>query len=292
MSAGDYDLRLYFPIIPNRVNSSIATISDIPIFPNITYIWNSPTNTYEGASFNIKGQLCAQDNLDFKIYNRQVNIYYGASLVGTDITDSIGNFSLSYTIPAGTGLRTIRVKLKENNMDSTLTINVTTNPTTDPVVPPIEITPTQWFLVIGVPIIITVSIIAAIVGFLILRKRMLASRVIKIPLEEKIRNLKLLKESGRIEEALSYLFSVIYMELISAKYGRKRENNETIRDFGIVSVKEFGLDPSKVYPFIQRIEQFIYSRPFNITEEDFRKTIELFSPVYYSLTGTNFILNF
>jgi hypothetical protein len=82
------------------------------------------------------------------------------------------------------------------------------------------------------------------------------------------------------------------MELISAKYGRKREYNETIRDFGIVSVKEFGLDPSKVYPFIQRVEQYIYSRPSQVSEEDFRKTIQLFSPVYFQLTGTNFILNF
>ena len=297
MTTGFYNLSLNFPTqsaIPTKsgIDGAEATIVDIPVFFNITYLWNIKNRTYEGASFTIRGQKKKKNDPTFKIYNRQVNFYYEGTLIGSDITDATGNFSFGYTIPAGTGLRTIRVKLRENDMDSTFTINVTTNPTSDPVIPGIPITSESLFLIIGVPIIITSSVIVAIAGYLLYRKKVLASRVINIPLEDKIKNLKLLKESGRIEEALSYLFSVIYMELISAKYGRKREYNETIRDFGIVSVKEFGLDPSKVYPFIQRVEQYIYSRPSQVSEEDFRKTIQLFSPVYYQLTGTNFILNF
>ena len=67
-------------------------------------------------------------------------------------------------------------------------------------------------------------------------------------------NLKILKDTERIEESLSYLFSSIFMTLIEAKYNRIRKENETIRDFAIVSVKELKLTPTAIYPFIQKIE--------------------------------------
>ncbi|MFX1587517.1 MAG: hypothetical protein ACFFC1_05120, partial [Promethearchaeota archaeon] len=60
----------------------------------------------------------------------------------------------------------------------------------------------------------------------------------------------------------------------------------------IVSVKQLNLKPSNVYPFIQKVEEIIYAKPYQITEKEFYSAIELFSPVYYELTGYHFILNF
>ena len=82
------------------------------------------------------------------------------------------------------------------------------------------------------------------------------------------------------------------MELVNAKYGRSREVNETIRDFAIVSVKDLKLNPTSIYPFIQKIEEIIYAKPYQISDKQFYDTIELFSPVYFQLTGYNFELNF
>ncbi|MFX1444648.1 MAG: hypothetical protein ACFFHV_14640, partial [Promethearchaeota archaeon] len=113
-----------------------------------------------------------------------------------------------------------------------------------------------------------------------------------LPLEGRIKNLKILKDSGRLEEALSYLFQSIYLELINAKYGRIKKKTETIRDFAIISVKELSLKPNNIYPFIQNIEKIIYDRPFIINENDFYTAVDLFSPIYFELTGYNFILNF
>ncbi|MFX1593664.1 MAG: hypothetical protein ACFFCL_13310, partial [Promethearchaeota archaeon] len=104
--------------------------------------------------------------------------------------------------------------------------------------------------------------------------------------------LKILKDSGRLEESISYLFNAIYMDLINAKYNRTRKENETIRDFAIISVKELKLTPSSIYPFIQKVEEIIYAKPFKITDKDFYNTCELFSPIYFQLTGYNFVLNF
>ncbi|MFX1394959.1 MAG: hypothetical protein ACFFAH_15505, partial [Promethearchaeota archaeon] len=114
----------------------------------------------------------------------------------------------------------------------------------------------------------------------------------KLPLEDRIRNLKILKDTGRLEEALSYLFQSIYIELINAKYGRTKKENETIRDFAIVSVRELKLNPASIYPFIQNVEKIIYDKPFIIKDKDFYASVELFSPIYFELTGYQFILNF
>jgi len=132
----------------------------------------------------------------------------------------------------------------------------------------------------------------AVLGYRYFKKQEKESRVVSLHLESKLINLKLLKDSGRLEESISYLFNAIYIELVDAKYGRIRKENETIRDFAIVSVKELKLTPSAIYPFIQKVEEIIYAKPFKITENDFYKTCELFSPVYFQLTGYNFQLNF
>ncbi|MHA1660606.1 MAG: hypothetical protein ACTSUT_15965, partial [Promethearchaeota archaeon] len=114
---------------------------------------------------------------------------------------------------------------------------------------------------------------------------------VNVPLESKIRNLKILKDTGRLEESISYLFNALYMELVNAKYDRIIKETETIRDFAIISVKELKLNPASIYPFIQIIEKVNYF-PFNITEKEFYSTIELFSPIYFELTGYDFILKF
>ena len=82
------------------------------------------------------------------------------------------------------------------------------------------------------------------------------------------------------------------MDLIKAKYGRTRKNTETIRDFAIISVTQLNLTPTSIYPFIQKVEEIIYAKPFQITDKEFYKTIELFSPIYHELTGYNFVVNF
>jgi len=101
----------------------------------------------------------------------------------------------------------------------------------------------------------------------------------------------ILKDTGRLEESLSYLFNAIYLDLVQAKFGKTRNDNETIRDFAIISVKELNLSPTNIYPFIQKVEEIIYAKPYRISDIDFYNTIELFSPIYHELTGYNFVLN-
>ena len=148
------------------------------------------------------------------------------------------------------------------------------------------------FSLIFFPILAGITAALAVLGYRFYKKQEKESRAVNLPLESKLINLKILKDSGRLEESISYLFNAIYLDLVSAKYGRSRNENETIRDFAIISVKELKLTPAAIYPFIQKVEEIIYAKPFKITENDLYKTCELFSPVYFQLTGYNFQLNF
>ncbi|MFW9782106.1 MAG: hypothetical protein ACFFFB_07470, partial [Candidatus Heimdallarchaeota archaeon] len=190
----------------------------------------------------------------------------------------------------GVGVSSIRIVLGGTGIDTIRYIDVEAETPSAPI-PPGQ-TPYLLFLTIFLPILASIIIGLVIYGYRYYKKQDKLSRVVNLPLESKIINLKILKESGRLEESLSYLFNAIYMDLINAKYGRSRNVNETIRDFAIISVKDLKLNPTTIYPFIQKIEEIIYAKPFQIGENDFYKTIELFSPIYFQLTGYNFILNF
>jgi hypothetical protein len=147
------------------------------------------------------------------------------------------------------------------------------------------------FFIYFIPILAGIVGALAVYGFFYYRRQRQKSRFAKVPLGNKIVNLNILKETNRLEESLSYLFNAIFSELVKAKYGRERKDNETIRDFAILMVKEFQLQPTSIYPFIQKIEEVIYAESFKVTEDNFYKACDLFAPIYYQLTGQNFALS-
>ena len=67
----------------------------------------------------------------------------------------------------------------------------------------------------------------------------------------KLKNVKLLYNTGRIKEGIAYLYT-IYTDLALQKYGVRKTFSQTIRDFAIIMVKQYGQDPANIYPFIQQ----------------------------------------
>lgn len=292
-------LNLTYTGIP-EINGTQKLLS-IKIFRNITCEWNVVASATEGNQITISGNIFSRKSRDLVINFTDVRITRNGASIGTTTTSATGNFTLIYTFPLGTaGPNIIEVELWD---ESTIYSNIT-HFISVAVAPPPPAggigddddddtpAPYQNFFMVLIPIII-----GGVAGFLIyayffLKKQKEKSLRVKVPLEGRIINLKILKDTGRMEEALSYLFQSIYLELINAKYGRIKQATETIRDFAIISVKELNLNPASIYPFIQNVEKIIYDKPFIITEEDFYTAIDLFSPVYFELTGYNFILNF
>ena len=277
---------------PPLVGDSQESIIDITVFTGVSWTLTLPNPTTEGVQYSLTGTVSSNTDSSIKIANRNVDIYYNNTLRGTALTNALGAFSYNFQLPMQNGTVPIRVELDSSlgklfpHQQWIVVENAQTTPGGGATLPPF-----MMFSLIFFPILIGIVIGLAVYGYRYYRKQEEGSRVVKIPLESKILNLKILKDSGRLEESLSYLFNAIYMDLVNAKYNRTRKENETIRDFAIISVKELKLTPSSIYPFIQQVEEIIYGKPFKITEEAFYKTCELFSPVYFQLTGHNFVLN-
>jgi hypothetical protein len=287
------NLLLNFPTIPNRINGSQLIIPNITIFPNISCIWSIESNLQERQQISISGELISSRNTDVKISGRNIRIYYNGSLIHATTTNTVGRFSFTYTIPLGTGIAEFQIEVV-NTITGLQLINrtyvlISAAPPITPTSPEI---PFLGFLSIFLPILIGAVGVISGYGFYYYKKNYSGKRVVNVPLESKIINLKILKDTNRIEESVSYLFNAIFMELIEAKYGRTRKETETIKDFSIIAVNKFNLDPRILYPFTEKIEEIIYARPNHATEEDFYNACEVFSPVYRILTGYQFILNF
>ncbi len=274
------------------INSS-QILTSINVFRDIDCVWNIVSTTYEeGKNIIITGHILYNNSL--KISNRPLTISYDGLQLTTTNTDANGDFTYTYIIPDGTGNKSIQISVvntASKQLISITSINITARAAFIPSgaggLPPF-----LMFSLVFFPILAGVVAVLAVFGYRYYKRQEKESHVVNIQLEPKLINLKILKDSGRLEESLSYLFNGVFMDLIHARFNRTKKENETIRDFAIISVKELKLTPSAIYPFIQTVEKIIYGKPFLITEKDFYSTCELFSPIYFQLTGHNFDLNF
>ncbi len=286
----DLDLKLTFQS-PPEIGYSEVLFTETKLFSNISCIWNLPSTIRALNTLTIAGQVVSKTDPTVVINDRLINIFYNGTLVSGVQTDSNGDFSVPYSLNNSTGLTFIAIRLQSSPAIVTRHF-VTIQPASTILDPGLQIPPFLLFFSIFLPILGVVVGGLAFYGYRYYKKQDKLSKVVNLPLEDRITNLKILKETGRLEESLSYLFNAIYMDLINAKFGRTRNNNETIRDFAIISVKELSLTPARIYPFIQKVEEIIYAKPFQITDKEFYSTIELFSPIYFELTGYNFVLKF
>ena len=285
------------------INGTTSKLIPINVYRNITCDWNMVSSSAMGNVINISGQMFDRNNSNHVLNFTEFTITRNGDSIGSTTTNANGIFSFSYQLPTGSeGTNTFNIEL---TISSSAFSNVSHIVSVgSPIIPPAagdigggdgtkdETPPFQNFFLIFIPIIIGIVAALIIFGYFRLRKQEIESKLVRLPLEDRIRNFKILKDTGRLEEALSYLFQSIYMELVNAKYGKRKKDTETIRDFAIISVKEFKLNPSSIYPFIQNIEKVIYDKPFLIKEDDFYSSVQLFSPVYFELTGYHFVLNF
>jgi len=278
---------------PHAVNET-----NIFVFENVTFLGLPTIPGDAGSTYTITGQAISSTGSNFAIFNRTVRVVYNFGQVTTTAqTLKNGSFTITFNIPNDhDGSYSYYIEIVNSagksiiSQTKIITINplTSTSTGTGPGAP----APFAIFLIYFIPIVSVIAGILILYGYYFLKKQREEAQVSHIPLEGKITNLKILKDSGRMEESLSYLFNAIFITLIDAKFGRKKKDFETIRDFAIISVKELKLKPSVIYPFITKVEEIIYSRPFEITDNDFHTVVDLFSRVYFELTNYNFILKF
>lgn len=269
----------------SNINGSSTIFNNLRVFPNFTIIWKLPAVTDESANITIRGDLSSSIHPLIKLNNRTLSVYYDGSLLTTLVTNTTGGFAINFTVPLGNGSRVLGISLLNElgyRFDASITLNVTTP--TQPGTP--GGSPAGGLLIDPLFITILIVIIASIIlGVYFYSKRQVAEGpIVKVPLENRLRNLTILKKTGRIEEAIVYLF-YIFLDLTKAKYGVGKEPHDTINDYAIKCVKDMGQEPMIIYPFIKKIEKILYGTIGSITESNYDNVVVDFSTIFYSLTG-------
>ena len=136
-------------------------------------------------------------------------------------------------------------------------------------------------------IVIGIGAVGVIVGIFFLQRWIMKQRVTKDKqilakeIEERLANIRILYITGRVKEALAYLY-VTYTEIAQFRHEIVKEASQTTTEFAIIMVKQFGQNPQNIYPFIQEIEQVIYGGyPYN--DQVFMHAVSLFSQLYLEL---------
>lgn len=99
----------------------------------------------------------------------------------------------------------------------------------------------------------------------------------------RIRNIKTLIQSKRPKEAIAYEYMLFTM-LCATKYRERKHPSQSVRDYAMKMVKEHGLDPTNVYPFVQKVEEVIYGG-LHPSEEAFQTSMTLFGKVFEEIVG-------
>jgi len=102
-------------------------------------------------------------------------------------------------------------------------------------------------------------------------------------LGSRLKNIPMLVETKRIKEAIAYQF-MIFVVLCTAKYKRPKLPSQSIRDYAMIMVKEFNMDPGSVYPFIQEIEQVIYGGKA-ASLDAYQRSLVTFGQVFEQIVG-------
>ena len=284
----------------SRVESLNATLS----YTNLENL--TEEYVYTGQTMQVDGQLWANGDPARILVNRDFELYiedYRSIYNGT--TDVDGNFSVIIDLDSVgylandsfvllVRLQGYDVTLPASNNEFVTDLSVVVGDEPPLIVPDLPDNATQTAQLTLEKLIVPSIIVAVLIVGLVLFQRFRMDK--SSQLERKLRkvdysrfaSINLLYNQGRRREAIAYTYK-IFSDLIYEKYGLAREKAQTLRQFGILCVMKYGLDPLRTYPYIALVENVIYGA-FDLDLDTFQKSITIFGRVFQEITGT--ILDF
>ncbi|MHA1721417.1 MAG: hypothetical protein ACTSWX_01865 [Promethearchaeota archaeon] len=284
----------YYEFEGSNDSTSITRVESIGGSLNITNVDDSTMNyVFTNGSFLISGNIWANDNSSLKLSQRTIQILLNNQVILTTTTGANGlvneNFNLGNLSFYESNL-TITITVKLVGYDTSLYSNpdlfkISASIIVDDAPPSTETKLKRWGLIL-LPILGVAGLVAGIVIFQ--RKRMDAAskldyRLRAVDKSAKFAIITMLYSQGRKREAIAYTYK-IYTDLIHEKYSFKRSSAQTLREFAIVCVMKYGLDPLRVYPYISMIEDVIYGA-YEVDRKTFDKAITLFGRIFQEITG-------
>ncbi len=285
------------PFYEYEASTQSATIVRVESVSGSINITNLNKNTedyiYTNGSFLISGNIWANGDSNLALYQRDIEIFFNGQSILTTKTGANGIISENFNLQNLTFYEsntTITITIKLLGYDSILypsagSFELTVTALVDDAPPPLEVTLQRWGLII-LPILGVAALIAGIVIFQ--RKRMDAAskldyRLRAVDKSSKFAIVTMLYSQGRKREAIAYTYK-IYTALINEKYSLQRSSAQTLREFAIICVMKYGLDPLRVYPYIKMIEDVIYGA-YDVDRKIFDKSITLFGRIFQEITG-------
>ncbi len=289
-------LETYYEYESSSQSATIVRVESISGNINITNLDdNTEDYVYTNGSFLISGNIWANGDSDLTLSNRNIEIFFNGQSILITTTRANGIISESFTLENLTGYD------YESDTDITITIQllgydnitytnadsfrVTATALVKNAPPPLDVSLQKWGLIL-LPILGIAALIAGIVIFQ--RKRMDAAskldyRLRAVDKSAKFAIITMLYSQGRKREAIAYTYK-IYTDLINEKYSLKRTSAQTLREFAIICVMKYGLDPLRVYPYISMVEDIIYGA-YDVDRKIFDKAITLFGRIFQEITG-------
>jgi len=284
----------YYEFEGSNDSTSITCVESIGGTLNITNVDDSTmTYVFTNGSFLISGNIWANDNSSLKLSQRTILILFNNQVILTTTTGANGlineNFNLE-NLGFYESNSTITITVQLVGYDTSLYSNpdifkLSVSTIVDDAPPSTETKLKRWGLIL-LPILGIAGLVVGIVIFQ--RKRMDAARKLDYRLRAVDKSAKfaiitMLYSQGRKREAIAYTYK-IYTDLIYEKYSFKRSSAQTLREFAIICVMKYGLDPLRVYPYISMIEDVIYGA-YEVDRKTFDKAITLFGRIFQEITG-------
>ena len=284
----------YYEYEASSQTETIVRVESISGTINVTNVDDVTKDyIYTNGSFLISGNIWANGNSSLTLSQRDIEIFLDGQSILTTTTGDNGIISESFTLQnlsyyeSDTNF-TITIQLLD--YDTTLYTNVGSfrvivSTRVDDAPIPLGQALQKWGLII-LPILGVAALIVGIVIFQ--RKRMEAAqkldyRLRSVDKSAKFAIITMLYSQGRKREAIAYTYK-IYTDLINEKYSLERSSAQTLREFAIICVMKYGLDPLRVYPYISMIEDVIYGA-YEVDRKIFDKAITLFGRIFQEITG-------
>ncbi|MHA1675345.1 MAG: hypothetical protein ACTSYI_17170 [Promethearchaeota archaeon] len=301
----------YYQIAP--VNLSIDISRILSVSTEFTFVnGNNATISaiYTGGDVQVLGTFWVNNNTNLPLHNREIDLIFSNGVrsvsVGIFTTDNYGQldeiislatngFASNASITVSAEVRNGGVIVLDGNevvYTTNMVLIIVDEPAPLSEVPDsgaIQPAARNWIGIL-IPGIIVAAIIAGLVLFQRYRMEKSHKSIIKLRKVdmEKFAIMNMLFQVNRRREAIAYSYK-IFSDLILEKYGLNREKNQTLREFAIMCVTKYGLDPLRTYPYIALVENVTYGA-YDLTSEAYERAMKVFGRIYQEITGT--VLNF
>jgi hypothetical protein len=251
--------------LPRGADLAITNIAGHSNLVNLTL--------FVGSRITVSGTLKDNES-SYAIFNRQVDLYYNNTLVGSGTTDVDGDFHIQMTLPSMVGNTTFFARFLSNDMYESEQISVEVLLATGFGEAVMQFLP--W--IIGV----VAGLVVAVVGVRLYSRRT-KNDMIKIDykglnVDYFKSKLEALQQGKRYKEAIIYSY-INFLHALKGYFNLEKRKGQTATEFAIDVVKKIKLPAALIYPFTNTYEAARFG-PREITAESYMEASKLFSKIY------------